>query len=155
MLTHLVFCLIMHLQPTLSQGSTAAGMTAGSEQLPSYDITYVKLASEQTVVLILASTCDECMTSMAFYHRLRKMPGMDGKRKKLVVFALDGVWPVKDILDTHGFRPHRLISYPTNSRLDAHTAPSLLVYNQKAALIGKWIGQLRPTDEDAVMALLK
>jgi hypothetical protein len=81
---------------------------------------------------------------------------MDGVRKRLVVLATDGAWPVKRALDAKGFKPHRLTSYPrlVNTLEVPDRPPSILVVDGAGMRLGMWSGPLSPDQEKEVLAAI-
>lgn len=72
----------------------------GNPLAGSYDIKRLGLGTRATVVVAFAADdCKACAEAIPFYKTLLKVPGMDGSTRRLIVVAMDGVWPVKDITD--------------------------------------------------------
>lgn len=122
-----------------------------------YDIKNLKLGKLSTAIIVLgADTCKDCIASMSFYKSLMKLPAVDGSARRVVVVAMDGVWPVKNITDAHGFTPHHLTSGPYRRRTVAGItkAPTILVVDGKGAQRGKWAGALTAAQQKEIIAAL-
>ncbi|HEY0871922.1 MAG TPA: hypothetical protein VGD94_00515 [Vicinamibacterales bacterium] len=118
-----------------------------------YDLNTLPLGASATIVVVLSAECDDCVASIPFYKRLLKE--LDGERGKLIVVARDGVWPVKNVLDSHDFKPHHLTSGPYPARSVpgvGNTSPTLLVVDPKGKVDGTWSGRLPASQENQVMA---
>jgi hypothetical protein len=120
----------------------------------SYDIKQLGLGTMSTVVIALESDCNGCFDSVEFYKRLMKLPDMDGKKRRVIVVAMNGVWPVKDKTDALGFMPHRLTSgpYPDFDLPGVKAAPSILVLDRAGKSRGVWTGRLTSVQQKAVIA---
>lgn len=122
-----------------------------------YDIKGLGLGSEATVIVAFAAErCPECRRAVPFLRRLLALPRMDGKVRRLIVVATDGVWPVKDLLDPLKFEPHRLTSgpYPVRSLPGVTRTPAVLLLDPAGRIVGKWEGELsRPQEAEIVKAL--
>jgi hypothetical protein len=130
---------------------------AALEQQGSPNIQRVGLGTERTVILVLGSECGPCWETLDFYRTLLGAPGMDGKQKRLVVLASDGVWPVKRVIDAKQFTPHRLTSYPRveNTIELPDQPPGILVVDGKGVRLGMWTGRLTPRQESEVLAAIE
>lgn len=120
-----------------------------------YDVKGLGLGRRATVVVAFAADdCGPCRNAIPFYKELLKMPGMDGTTRRLVVVAMDGVWPVKDIADKHGFEPHRLTSgpYPARKLPGVTKAPTVLVLDEKGVQVGRWEGALSAAQQKEIIA---
>lgn len=120
----------------------------------SYDVRNLGLGKLSTVVVVMASTCKACFDSVPFYTRLLALPGMDGKARRLVVVAMDGVWPVKFKTDAMQFTPHRLTSgpYPGLNFPGVKDAPTIVVLDAAGRQRGVWAGLLTAEQQKAVIA---
>lgn len=120
----------------------------------SYDARSVGLGKLSTVVVIMASGCKACFDAVPFYKRLLALPGMDGKARRLVVVAMDGVWPVKYKTDAVQFTPHRLTSgpYPGLNFPGVKEAPTIVVLDAAGKQRGAWAGPLTAEQQKAVIA---
>jgi len=135
-------------------GSLHAQGGANSMSGP-YDIKSLGLGKRATVVVAFAAgDCKACTDAIPFYKSLLKISGMDGATRRLVVVAMDGVWPVKDITDKQKFEPHRLTSgpYPARRLPGVTRAPTVLVLDEKGEQIGKWEGQLTDAQHKQIIA---
>jgi hypothetical protein len=122
-----------------------------------YDIKGLGLGTESTVVVAFASErCAPCTQLIPFYKRLLALPRMNGKVRRLVVVAVDGLWPVKLILDPHKFEPHRLTSgpYPAQRLPGVTATPSLLLLDGAGKTVGKWEGGLSAAQQEDVIAAI-
>lgn len=122
-----------------------------------YDIKGLGLGTEATVVVAFAAErCAPCTQGIPFYKRLLSLPRMDGKARRLVVVAVDGLWPVKDILDPNKFEPHRLTSgpYPAQRLPGVTRTPSLLLLDAAGSTVGKWEGGLSAAQQEEVIAAI-
>lgn len=119
-----------------------------------YDLKRLKLGTVSTVVIVLESTCASCFAPMDFYKSLMKLPAMDGTKRRVLVVAMDGVWPVKDKCDAAGFVPHRLTSgpYPDMDLPGVKTAPAILVLDAKGKQRGVWVGPFTAEKRNAIVA---
>ncbi|MEX2270145.1 MAG: hypothetical protein WD690_01650 [Vicinamibacterales bacterium] len=119
-----------------------------------YDIRALKLGTLSTIVIALESDCKPCFDSIEFYKRLMNLPGMDGSKRRVVVVAMDGVWPVKKRTDALSFKPHRLTSgpYPGRDLPGVKAAPTILVFDRAGKQRGVWTGPFTPVQQKAVIA---
>lgn len=120
-----------------------------------YDIKRLGLGKRSTVVVAFeAEGCRACTDAIPFYKSLLKLPGMDGATRRLVVVAMDGVWPVKDITGKQGLEPHRLTSgpYPAGRLPGVTKAPTVLVLDGKGAQVGRWEGPLSEAQRKEIIA---
>lgn len=135
--------------------ATLAAQQGGNPLAGPYDITRLGLAKRATVVVAFAAEdCKACADAIPFYKSLLKLPGMDGSTRRLIVVAMDGVWPVKDITDKQAFEPHRLTSgpYPAGRLPNVTRAPTVLVLDEKGTQIGKWEGPLTEAHRKEIIA---
>jgi hypothetical protein len=120
-----------------------------------YDIKRRGLGKRATIVIAFAADdCKACTDAIPFYKSLLKLPGMDGATRRLVVVAMDGLWPVKDITDKQAFEPHRLTSgpYPAGRLPGVTRAPTVLVLDEKGTQVGKWEGPLSEGQRKEIIA---
>lgn len=124
---------------------------------PSPHIERWGLGTKRTIVMVLASECEVCWESIDFYRQLLAAPGMDGKQKRFIVLAADGVWPVGKALDAKSFKPHRLLSYPsTKSPIELpNSAPAILVVDGDGVRLGMWVGRLTTAEQKEVVAAVE
>lgn len=121
-----------------------------------YDVRELGLGTESTVVIAISSDCKVCVESIEFYKALTTLPGMDGKARKVVAVAMNGVWPVQDVVGPLGFKPHRLTSGPYMMRsLPGVSEPgTVLVLDAQGNQRGKWVGRLSPRQEEEIIKAL-
>ncbi|MDQ3068835.1 MAG: hypothetical protein M3R55_03790 [Acidobacteriota bacterium] len=141
--------------------AVAGGAQQPKKKLPkpppmptSYDVKGLGLGKLSTVVVAMASDCKACLDAVPFYKTLLALPGMDGKARRLVVVAMDGVWPVKFKTDAAKFTPHRLTSgpYPGLDFPGVRRAPTIVVLDAAGKQRGAWAGPLTPEQQKAVIA---
>lgn len=128
---------------------------AGNPPSEPYDIKRLGLGKRATVVVAFAADdCNACTDAVPFYKTLLKIPGMDGSTRRLIIVAMDGVWPVKDITDKQRFEPHRLTSgpYPAGRLPGVTKAPTVLVLDEKGTQVGKWEGALSDAQRKEIIA---
>lgn len=119
-----------------------------------YDIKGLGLGSDKTLVVVFAAErCPDCRTAIPFYRKLMALPRMDGKVRRLVIVAMDGLWPVKEILDPAKLEPHRLTSgpYPGQKLPDVTKAPTVLLLDRAGKTIGKWEGALSAAQQEEIV----
>lgn len=123
---------------------------------PPYDPKTLGLGTEATIVIAMSTTCTSCIESMEAYKRLTALPGMDGKGRRVVAVAMDGVWPLKDLADPLGFKPHRLTSgpYPRTHLPGVSEAGSVLLLDRDGKARGKWVGRLSADMERNIVSAL-
>lgn len=144
------------LLATYASGSASLNAQQGRNSLARpYDIKGLGLGTRATVVVAFAAdACKPCTDSIPFYKSLLTLPGMDGATRRLVVVAMDGVWPVKDLMKKQAFEPHRLTSgpYPAGRLPGVTKAPTVLVLDEKGTQIGKWEGPLSKAQRKEIIA---
>lgn len=122
-----------------------------------YDLKQLGVGERRTAFIILeGAECAPCVESVPFYRSLMKLPGMDGRVRRVVVIAKSGVWPVKEMTDAHGFLPHRLNAgpYPRRPVPGVTSAPTIVVVDGKGIRRGKWEGVLNASQRKEVIAAL-
>jgi hypothetical protein len=119
------------------------------------DIKNLGLGSERSVVIAFSADCGPCKESLPFYKRILAADGMDGKRNRIIVMSTDGVVPVSKILESAGFKPHLLVSYPRMRKLPeiSDQAPELVVVDAAGKVLGTWRGRLTAAEETEVLRL--
>jgi hypothetical protein len=129
-------------------------VSAAQTQLAPFDVKTLRLGTVSTVVIVLESDCDPCFQPVEFYKRLMKMKAMDGKKRKVIVVAMDGVWPVKDRAKAAGFAPHGTTSgpYPDLEWPAVKTAPTILVLDGSGKQRGVWVGPFDVGKQKAITA---
>lgn len=137
----------------LVTGILAVAMAVQAPLAP-FDVKTLKLGSVSTVVIVLESDCEPCFEPVEFYKRLMKMKTMDGKKRKVIVVAMDGVWPVKDRAKAAGFAPHGTTSgpYPDLEWPAVRTAPTILVLDGSGKQRGVWVGPFTVDKQKAITA---
>lgn len=113
--------------------------------------------STVTVAVLYSASCDDCDASVPFYRRLASETGIDGKTGKLTVVADGGIAPVAITIQKHvdGFRPHHVVSYPTDDRFEVTRFPTLAVFDGQWRKRGEWRGRLSASDEAAVLEVIR
>ena len=152
-ITSVVVCtvLVKHfLLPSSKQAAVAATTAALSEvaassrkrsmepgtkvSLPGVDWS----KSDHTLLLALSTTCHFCTESAPFYQKLQKE-----KRDNVRVVALFPQ-PLQDsrtYLDNLGLNVDEIVQSPLNS-VGASGTPTLLLIDNKGAVINSWVGKL-------------
>jgi hypothetical protein len=122
-----------------------------------YDITTLELGTQSTVVIAMSSDCTACRDSMAFYKSLMQLPEVDGTERRVVVVAMDGNLPVSEMVESHGFRPHRLTSGPYSVRsLPGVSEPgTVLLLDPDGQQIGKWVGPHSEAQQREIVAAIR
>lgn len=147
-----VVCGVLGSSPLAQRGPDVRVSEWGGPELK-----LLGIGTKATAFIILeGADCVPCVGSVPFYKSLMKLPGMDGKVRRVVVLAKSGVWPVKNMLDAQGFTPHRLNSgpYPRGTITGITVAPSIVVVDGKGVQRGKWEGELSADRRKAVIAAL-
>jgi thiol-disulfide isomerase/thioredoxin len=119
-----------------------------------YDLKGLGLGTEATVIVTFASEdCAPCVQAIPFYKRLLALPRMDGKARRFIVVAVDGLWPVKDILDPQRFEPHRLTSgpYPARRLPGVSGTPALLLLDRAGKTVRVWEGPLSNAQQQEII----
>ena len=83
---------------------------------------------------------------------------MNGVNRRPVIIALNGVIPVKKVLDSHQLTPHRLTSGPSAAEVKARLfpeAPTLVVLDTAGRRVGTWVGLLSRAQEAEVLARIR
>ena len=110
---------------------------------PTFSLSSVGLGKQRTVVLVLATDCEPCTASIPFYKTLLNRPIMDGTEGRLIVLSTNGAVPVKQMLEKHNLRPHRLLSYPMTATIEIPPdAPGVYVLDAEGRRVGSWRGSL-------------
>lgn len=112
--------------------------------------------ASSAVIVLGAGQCGACIEAMEFYKSLMKLPGVDGVKRRVIVVARDGVGPIVDITDAHGFKPHVLTSgpYPRRPVHGVTRVPTVLVLDARGNERGKWEGALSAEQKKAVILAL-
>jgi hypothetical protein len=105
----------------------------------------------------MSTDCKGCIDSMEFYKSLMELPEVDGRARRVVTVAMDGVVPLSDIVAPLGFKPHRLTSGPYMFRsLPGVSEPgTVLLLDAEGAQIGKWTGALSETQKSEIVAAIR
>jgi hypothetical protein len=122
-----------------------------------YDVKGLGLGTEATVVVAFASDrCPECRNAIPFYKRLLALPRMDGKTRRLIIVATDGLWPVKDVLDPQKLEPNRLTSgpYPGRTLPGVTKTPAVMLLDPRGKTVGIWEGALSSAQQEAIVAAI-
>lgn len=122
-----------------------------------YDMKGLGLGTEATVIVTFASEdCAPCVQAIPFYKRLLALPRMDGKARRFIVVAVDGLWPVKDVLAPHAFEPHRLTTgpYPARRLPGVVRTPALLLLDRAGRTIRVWEGPLSSAQQQEIIAAI-
>ena len=119
-----------------------------------FDMKRLGLGTEATVVVAFAAEqCAPCRQAIPFYKRLLALPRMDGNALRLIVVATDGLWPVKDVLDSQRFEPHRLNSgpYPARRLPGVSGTPALLLLDRAGKVVRVWEGPLSGAQQQEII----
>lgn len=146
--------------PVLAAVLTGAGFSLYAFRAPltePYDIKELGLGTRATVVIAMSTSCQSCVESMEFYKSLLALPEMDGKAGRVIGVAMDGVWPMHEIIAAEGFKPHRLTSgpYMTQSLPGVSQPGTILLLDADGRQRGRWVGRLTDAEQEELIAALK
>jgi hypothetical protein len=86
-----------------------------------------------------------------------QLPEVDGTARRVVVVAMNGVVPVSRMVESHGFKPHRLTSGPYSVRsLPGVSEPgTVLLLDAEGRQVGKWAGTLSDVQQREIVAAIR
>jgi thioredoxin-related protein len=107
-------------------------------------------ASDQTLVLVLSTTCHFCTESTPFYKQvIQKRKG----RTRLIAVLPQSVEAGRKYLADLGIAVDDVRQAPPSS-LGVQGTPTLLLVNKDGVITSSWRGKLRPEKELEVIAKL-
>lgn len=133
--------------PPTNAGAQARKVPAGADPLAS-----VGLGTDRTVLVLITPDC--CLEAISFYKTLLALPQMDGKVRRLVVLARDGVMPVGRVLDNATFKPHLLSSGPVEVD-NIRDVPTVIVLDPGGKRIGTWTGKLTQSSQEEILVAIR
>ena len=133
--------------PPSSTEVQVQNVPAGADPLSS-----VGLGTDRTVLVLITPDC--CLGAISFYKTLLALPQMDGKARRLVILARDGVMPVGRVLDSANFKPHLLTSGPAAVH-EIRDAPTVIVLDPAGKRIGTWTGTLTQSQQGEILAAIR
>jgi hypothetical protein len=113
----------------------------------------LRLANTSRTLLVgTTSTCQYCTASMPFYAKLFTLAKQQGV--KVVAYTMEDIDRNGAYFASHGITPDTVISASTNHIL-TYSTPTLVLVQRDGTVIKSWLGQLRPSQEQDVLDLIK
>jgi hypothetical protein len=86
-----------------------------------------------------------------------QLPEVDGTARRVVVVAMDAGPAVAQVVESHGFKPHRLTSGPYSVRsLPGVSEPgTVLLLDPEGRQVGKWAGALSDVQQREIVAAIR
>lgn len=105
--------------------------------------------SDNTLVMVLSTTCHFCTESGPFYKRLMEAR-TDKKKLRVVAVLPQGEEEARKYLDKLGFVADE-IRTASPTALGVRGTPTLILTDSKGAAVNTWIGKLPTSKEDEVL----
>jgi thioredoxin-related protein len=126
--------------------SNASAMQPGANvELANYNWS----ESDNTLVMVLSTTCHFCTESAPFYKRLMEARA-DKKKLRVVAVLPQGEEEARKYLEKLGFAADEIRSAPPNA-LGVRGTPTLILTDSKGAAVNSWIGKLPAAKENEVL----
>lgn len=137
--------------------STAPGPSprppyAGGSRIASFPTSAI--GEQRTAILVLSVDCRFCEASLAFYRRLSVLPGMDGRRGRLVVLSVGNPLEMERYLAESRVIVHSVLALGHSGVTAVRIVPDVIVLDGNGVVLGSWAGRLTPELETAVLKLL-
>ncbi len=108
--------------------------------------------SGKTLVMAISTNCHFCSESIPFYKKLVEKKA-DIENIRLIVVAPQSAKEVKPYLDENKLFINEIRQSPLN-KIQANGTPTLILVDQKGAVIESWVGKLPPEKEAEVIKRL-
>ena len=107
--------------------------------------------AKPTVVIVDREECAFCKASLPFYSKLVRAADTAGV--EVVSVTPDDTVRHQQYLDANQVHVDRTIKLK-DTPLKVSGTPTLLLLDQSKTVLGAWVGELNPDDEDKVLHLL-
>jgi hypothetical protein len=108
--------------------------------------------SEQTLVLVLSTTCRFCTDSADFYQRLVNESHRAGKTRLLAVLPQGTSEATRYLSDLH-VRIDEVVQAPL-AAVNAGGTPTLILVDRSGTVKRTWLGRLPPERETEILGIL-
>ena len=108
--------------------------------------------SEKTLVLAISTKCHFCSESSPFYQKLAELK-KENSGVRLIVVAPQSVEETRRYLDEHNISVDE-IKQVSLDKVFVNGTPTLIMVNQKGAVVESWIGKLPAEKETEVIKSL-
>lgn len=108
--------------------------------------------AKRTVVIAERAECGFCRASMPFYARLTRVA--NAANVEVVSVTTDDKVEHQRYLDQNKVHMDRIVQLK-DTPLKVSGTPTLIVLDQSKTVLGAWVGQLAPDDQEKVLHLVK
>lgn len=148
-----LICVVLVRSVTNTRGpSRAPGYARGDSMPRLVGMDYRQ--SEQTLLLIIRSTCHICDESMPFYKKLSQAPLRRARRLRIVALAVDSPEDAASYIEEHALDVDKLVTAkPQQLRITG--VPTLILVDKDGIVQRTWVGQLSADERSEVVRALE